>query len=179
MKTNTQTTLMLTIQELADLKGILNGADIQDPAEAKRLRDLDAKLPGLMTITKPMGNYGVRDKLPWFGAITTAEGKKAIKAAQKLQRQAPARTLISTQTTPMRCGSCNHLMSDHECPINPKEGQDLVGLAEVADMLEMTRQAATMKIQRAKNAPDPLARLRMGPIWSRATVKAWMRDGAK
>lgn len=52
---------------------------------------------------------------------------------------------------------------------------DLVGVAEVADMLGVTR---TRVSQLASSAgfPEPTARLAAGPVWLREDVERWARD---
>lgn len=49
---------------------------------------------------------------------------------------------------------------------------DLVGVAEIADMLGVTR---TRVSQLASTAgfPDPVARLAAGPVWHRVDVEKW------
>ena len=49
---------------------------------------------------------------------------------------------------------------------------DLVGLAEVAAMLNVTRAQARKWTQRP-DFPEPLARLRATPVWRANDVKAW------
>jgi chromosome partitioning protein len=53
--------------------------------------------------------------------------------------------------------------------------QELLGLSEVADLLGTSRQAVGNWRQRRKDFPAPLADLRSGPIWSRASVIDWAR----
>ena len=52
---------------------------------------------------------------------------------------------------------------------------DLVGLAEVAELLGTRRHQAVRWTQRA-DFPEPVARLRMGPIWRRADVTRWAKQ---
>ena len=52
---------------------------------------------------------------------------------------------------------------------------DLVGLAEVAELLGTRRQQAVRWTQQA-DFPEPVARLRMGPIWRRADVTRWAKQ---
>jgi predicted DNA-binding transcriptional regulator AlpA len=49
---------------------------------------------------------------------------------------------------------------------------DLVGVAEVAMMLKASR-AQVSRLSLREDFPDPVARLRMGPIWTRADVTRW------
>jgi hypothetical protein len=49
---------------------------------------------------------------------------------------------------------------------------DVVGLAEVADLLKVARQRIT-KLQHRPGFPAPIARLRAGPVWLRAHIDAF------
>ncbi|MBV9580073.1 MAG: hypothetical protein JO057_15910 [Chloroflexi bacterium] len=50
----------------------------------------------------------------------------------------------------------------------------LLGVAEVADALDVSKQRVTQLMQ-AGSFPAPTARLRAGPIWRRASVAAFVR----
>ncbi len=52
------------------------------------------------------------------------------------------------------------------------EEAPLVGLAEVADMLGVTKRTATSYSSR-EDFPAPLQRLAATPVWRRAEVAAW------
>jgi chromosome partitioning protein len=49
----------------------------------------------------------------------------------------------------------------------------LAGLAEVADLLNVSRRTAS-RYTRRKDFPQPIARLRSGPIWLETDVIEWM-----
>lgn len=68
----------LTLQELLNLRKIQNGLDVRDYGLAKRLRAIEARMPHLLDLGDPMGTYGPRDVVPYFGAITTKAGDAAI-----------------------------------------------------------------------------------------------------
>lgn len=51
---------------------------------------------------------------------------------------------------------------------------DLVGLAEIAEMAGVSRQAVTNWTARHGSFPEPLAKLAAGPVWERANVAAWL-----
>lgn len=51
---------------------------------------------------------------------------------------------------------------------------DLVGLAEIAEMAGVSRQAVTNWTTRHGSFPEPLARLAAGPVWQRADIAAWL-----
>jgi hypothetical protein len=81
MNTTTHETLLaLTDDEKTALRFVDvapgNGCDVFSPALARTLRDLSKHKPTLVTLTEPMGGEvdGVR---PYFGAIITANGRKA------------------------------------------------------------------------------------------------------
>ena len=49
---------------------------------------------------------------------------------------------------------------------------EIVGIQEIADILEVSRQRAHQLVKR-DDFPEPLARLASGAIWSGATVRRW------
>ena len=49
---------------------------------------------------------------------------------------------------------------------------ELAGLAEIADILGVSKRSATRYTMRA-DFPSPIARLRAGPIWLKDDVKQW------
>jgi predicted DNA-binding transcriptional regulator AlpA len=51
----------------------------------------------------------------------------------------------------------------------------LVGLAEVAEMLGVTKRTATSYSSRA-DFPEPLQRLAATPVWQRKDVMAWAKS---
>jgi chromosome partitioning protein len=53
---------------------------------------------------------------------------------------------------------------------------ELLGLAEVAELLGVTKRTAT-RYARRPDFPEPIARLRAGPIWLKKDVVAWARSG--
>ena len=52
---------------------------------------------------------------------------------------------------------------------------DLVGLAEVAEMLGTSRRQAIRWTQR-KDFPEPLVRLAATPVWEAREVRRWKRE---
>jgi predicted DNA-binding transcriptional regulator AlpA len=54
-------------------------------------------------------------------------------------------------------------------------GVELVGLAEVAEMLQLSKARAD-QLARQRDFPLPVATLTGGRIWDRAAVEAWMRS---
>jgi predicted DNA-binding transcriptional regulator AlpA len=52
--------------------------------------------------------------------------------------------------------------------------EKLVGLAEVAEMLAVSKFAASRYSQR-DDFPEPIALLRATPVWTRAEVRQWAR----
>jgi predicted DNA-binding transcriptional regulator AlpA len=51
---------------------------------------------------------------------------------------------------------------------------DLVGLAEIGEMLGLSRQRVD-QLARSKGFPEPVAVISAGRIWLRADVEAWAR----
>ena len=51
----------------------------------------------------------------------------------------------------------------------------LVGLAEVAEVLGVSRRTAA-RYTRRSDFPEPVARLRAGPVWQEDDVLAWARS---
>jgi len=52
---------------------------------------------------------------------------------------------------------------------------DLVGLAEVAEMLDTSRRQALRWTQRP-DFPEPVIRLRATPVWESREVRRWKRE---
>jgi hypothetical protein len=73
----------MTKEQLQALVEIKEGADIWSPALARLLRGIERDRPDLVHICKPMGIYAPTDARPFFGAILTRAGHRAIKAAEK------------------------------------------------------------------------------------------------
>ena len=57
--------------------------------------------------------------------------------------------------------------------VEPTSG-DLLGLAEVADLLKTSRRNAIRWTQ-GDDFPDPIVRLRATPVWKRADVERWAK----
>jgi predicted DNA-binding transcriptional regulator AlpA len=57
------------------------------------------------------------------------------------------------------------------------KGRDhgLVGLAEVAELLQVTKRTASNYSGRS-DFPAPIERLASGPIWRRADIERWARE---
>jgi hypothetical protein len=52
---------------------------------------------------------------------------------------------------------------------------DLVGVAEIAAMLGLTRQRVNAIVQTHSDFPKPVAELSAGRIWFRKDIEAWAR----
>lgn len=70
----------VTDKELAALRVISGGADVLSRSIAETLRGLEKRHPKLLRITKRMGKYSVRERLPYFGAILTKDGERLIES---------------------------------------------------------------------------------------------------
>jgi hypothetical protein len=57
-----------------------------------------------------------------------------------------------------------------------QEGGALVGLAEVAKMLDTSTQNVCNMRKRYKDFPSPITELRQGPIWFTVAITAWSED---
>jgi prophage regulatory protein len=55
---------------------------------------------------------------------------------------------------------------------------DLVGLAEIVDMLNVSRARAD-QLSRQKAFPDPIATIAAGRIWYRSDVEDWMKENGR
>jgi hypothetical protein len=51
---------------------------------------------------------------------------------------------------------------------------DLAGLAEVAEMLRVTKRTA-LNYAKREDFPEPLDRLASGPVWRRVDVERWAK----
>ncbi len=51
--------------------------------------------------------------------------------------------------------------------------EDLVGVAEVAELLGVSRQRVNQLVRESSDFPDPIAVIAAGRIWERATIEEW------
>jgi len=51
----------------------------------------------------------------------------------------------------------------------------LAGIAEIADLLGVSRQRVT-QLTKQDTFPEPLQRLRMGPVWKLSDIQAWIEQ---
>jgi len=56
---------------------------------------------------------------------------------------------------------------------------NLMGLAEIASLLGISRQRADIIVKTNRAFPEPIAVLSAGRIWERQSVEAWARDSAR
>lgn len=56
--------------------------------------------------------------------------------------------------------------------------EELVGLAEIAEMFGVERQYVFRWAKRG-DFPEPVARLRMGPIWRRPDIEDWAEQAKR
>src|SRR5437667_5789487 len=54
--------------------------------------------------------------------------------------------------------------------------EDLVGIAEIADMAGVSKQAVNNWRVRYDHFPSPKQNLQSGPVWDRETVTAWVKS---
>jgi predicted DNA-binding transcriptional regulator AlpA len=54
----------------------------------------------------------------------------------------------------------------------PREEEPVVGLSEVAEMLDVNKHTAKRYVAR-EDFPAPIASLAMGPVWRRNAVERW------
>ena len=73
--------MKLTKREQASMRQVKNGADVWDYGIASDLRAVQRKAPSLISIGKPMMYRGTGvDRMPYFGAILTPAGRRALKS---------------------------------------------------------------------------------------------------
>ena len=66
---------------LRSLRAVKDGADVYSLTVAKELREIEARFPSLVWIGEPMMYQGDgTDVVPYFGAIATSAGKRALRA---------------------------------------------------------------------------------------------------
>ena len=74
--------MQLTDVHKSAMRKVASGADVFDYGLAKSLREVEKIAPEMIRITGAMGDYGDgRNQEPYFGAILTKEGRRAIKSA--------------------------------------------------------------------------------------------------
>ena len=80
----------LTEAELLALEQCGGGCDVLGYGMARHLRAVERKRPELIDICPAMGEYGVKDKHPYFGAISTAKGKREVEAWRNRSKKGKA-----------------------------------------------------------------------------------------
>jgi chromosome partitioning protein len=53
---------------------------------------------------------------------------------------------------------------------------DLLGIAEIADLAKVSKQAVTNWRSRYSNFPQPVQNLQSGPVWDREKVETWIKS---
>jgi hypothetical protein len=61
-------------------------------------------------------------------------------------------------------------------PLSTVNVMDLVGAAEIRDMLGGISRQRVNVITNAKGFPDPIAVLQMGKVWRRRDVERWIAE---
>jgi chromosome partitioning protein len=54
--------------------------------------------------------------------------------------------------------------------------QDLVGIAEIADIANVSKQAVNNWRVRYDHFPSPIQNLQSGPVWNREAIETWVKD---
>jgi predicted DNA-binding transcriptional regulator AlpA len=62
-------------------------------------------------------------------------------------------------------------------PGDRSDRPEVVGIAEIAEILGVGRPRAHRLVRRA-DFPEPLSRLRAGTVWLKTDVEQWVRDHA-
>jgi hypothetical protein len=72
-------------ERIEAMQAVAGGADVRSYLWAKELRAVEKEHPEWIDIVPcRMGPYGVKEKHPYFGAILTNAGTKALREAKKL-----------------------------------------------------------------------------------------------
>jgi predicted DNA-binding transcriptional regulator AlpA len=56
---------------------------------------------------------------------------------------------------------------------------ELMGVSEIAELLDVTRQRVNQLVQTDPTFPEPEAELAAGRIWIRSDIEAWVRDSGR
>jgi len=76
----------LTPSEVESMRAVADGADVLAYGIAKDLRAVQERFPGFVRIGARMGNYKGHEQMPYFGAILTPAGRKAIAVEKTCSR---------------------------------------------------------------------------------------------
>jgi hypothetical protein len=79
----------LTTDEIAELRGVLKGADVWGRPNAMRLRSIQKKAPELIDIVPAMDKPPGHMQQPFFGCIATAAGRQFLRAIDKRRKVQP------------------------------------------------------------------------------------------
>lgn len=78
---------LLTAEEIAELRGVVNGADVWGYGNAKRLRSIQKKAPDLIDIVPAMNRPPGHERQPYFGCIATAAGRQFLRTIKRRKSQ--------------------------------------------------------------------------------------------
>jgi hypothetical protein len=107
----------------------------------------------------------------WLGVILTLRAPTAARALERavhVTRKAIPRAgrVIAAEV---------QTVEEQERRLMRADWPSLVGVAEVAALLRVSKQRASV-LARSRGFPRPVARLRSGPIWKRATVEHYAKQ---
>lgn len=70
--------MKLTKEHKEAMRAVTHGADVSGYSIARLLREVERHHPELITICKVMGDYDGAGHVPYFGAILTKAGRRAV-----------------------------------------------------------------------------------------------------
>ncbi|MFG1997690.1 hypothetical protein ACGFNU_00925 [Spirillospora sp. NPDC048911] len=132
----------------------------------EQLQKLMIVTPGFATISHDNDTGLLRLNL----MVEAGTVRKAVEASLRTASDATRQVLDKALTpTGVRVLSIAEQRAEIENPI----GQDLVGYIEIADLLGVSRQRARQLAEENQQFPSPVARLAMGPVFTRSSVTAF------
>ncbi|NJP33706.1 hypothetical protein HCJ94_17380 [Micromonospora sp. HSS6-12] len=131
----------------------------------------------LAALTQALPGYGIlhdngTDRMRAEMDVDAPSARLACDAAVRALRAAHAQVVGGPVTiTGLRVLTA----ADHERELAYPPALDLVGTAEVAQMLGVSTQRAGELARTNPAFPAPVATLKMGPVWTRASIEAFDR----
>jgi len=133
---------------------------------------VDDTLDALFDLLEPQGPVATVSpgRLSIYLTVDETSPERALRSVRTLARTAMESTGIRSQPVPV--GIEMHTEGELERLLWEPNYPDLVGVAEAAEILGVTKQRVS-ELARSRRFPKPLYDLAAGPIWVKATIEAF------
>lgn len=142
----------------------------------------DADLEELVESLKPFGGaLGLdEDRLRWHATFAVDAPAPTPADAAQFAQSVLAGLLVGTGARVIALEVMEAAEADRR--LEERNFPELLGIGEIAELLGVTRQRAST-LQTSAGFPDPVARLKSGPVWTEPSVRnfaaTWQRKGGR